>query len=241
MSRPKNTIAQQLGQADVAINNTLADPETLALVAPRGYTADKLARLKDLYDRALAAVKAKEAVKGDKEYATDQLDRAYRAAHLAYQDLAATARRVFHVEPARLTALGLTSDEPHDTAGFIRAAYVLFDNAALPELAPDLAERGYPAAFLAAERGKIVAFDQANQAQEAAKGAAKGGATDQATLLAQLHTDLMAYLDVAEIALRGRADLQTKIGLKITDRKAAARQAVATRAARKAAKMRDEG
>lgn len=42
----------------------------------------------------------------------------------------------------------------------------------------------------------------------------------------------MAYLDAAEIALRGRADLQAKIGLKITDRKA-----VAT----KAAKMKDEG
>ena len=235
MSRPKITIDQQLNQADIAIHNTLADPEIPALVAPRGYTAAKLAALKDLYDRALAAVSVKEAVKGGKEQATDHLDIVYRAAHLAYQDLVTTARRAFHTEPARLTMLGIAGEEPRDTAGFIRAAYVLFDNAALPELAPALAERGYIPEFLAAERAKIAAFDQANQVQEAAKGAAEGGTADQKTLLAQLHTDLMAYLDVAEIALRDRPDLQAKIGIKAPDRKAAARKAAATRAAKKAA------
>jgi hypothetical protein len=133
--------------------------------------------------------------------------------------------------------MGIAGEEPNDTAGFIRAAYVLFDNAALPELAPALAERGYTAEFLAAERAKIAAFDQANQVQEAAKGAAKGGAADQNTLLAQLHAGVMAYLDVAEIALRDRPDLQEKIGIKAPDRKAAARKAAAT----KATKKKDEG
>jgi hypothetical protein len=71
MSRPKTTIAQQLNQADIAINNTLTDPEIPALVGKRGYTAAKLTALKDLYDRALAAVSAKEAVTGSKEQATD--------------------------------------------------------------------------------------------------------------------------------------------------------------------------
>ena len=234
-TKAHSTIAQQLNQADIALHNTLADPEIPGLVGQRGYTAEKLAALQDLYDRTLTAVSAKEAVKGGKEQATDQLAVVYQAAHLAYQDLAATARRAFHIEPARLTMMGIAGEEPNDTAGFIRAGYVLFDNAALPELAPALAERGYTAKFLAAERAKIAAYDQANQVQEAAKGAAKGGAADQNTLLAQLHTGLMAYLDVAEIALRDRPDLQAKIGLKVPDRKAAARKAAATRAAKKTA------
>ena len=236
-TKAHTTTAQQLNQADIAIHNTLTDPEIPALVAKRGYTAEKLTALKDLYDRALAAVSAKEAVKGSKEHATDQLAVVYQAAHLAYQDLVTTARRAFRAEPARLTMLGIAGEEPRDTAGFIRAAYVLFDNAALPELAPALADLGYTVEFLAAERAKIAAFDQANQVQEAAKGAAEGGTTDQKTLLAQLHTDLMAYLDVAEIALRDRLDLQEKIGIKAPDRKAAARKAAATRAAKK----KDEG
>ena len=42
----------------------------------------------------------------------------------------------------------------------------------------------------------------------------------------------MAYLDMAEIALRGRADLQAKIGLKITDRKARLANGIRARLAR---------
>jgi len=60
--------------------------------------------------------------------------------------------------------------EPRDTAGFLQAAYTLFDNAASSGL---LAKFGYEADRITAERAMIAAFDQANQTQEAAKGAAQ--------------------------------------------------------------------
>ena len=183
----------------------------------------------------MAAVNAKSAVEGGKEEATDELAIIYTAAHLAREDLATTARRAFHTQPAFLTMLGLTGEEPRDTAGFIKGSTVLFDNAARPELAAILAENGYTPEFLASEHAKIVAFDRANQVQEAAKGTSEGGTLDQNTLLAQLHTEVMAYLDAAKIALRDRPDLQEKIGIKAPDRKAAAQKAAATKAAKKTA------
>ena len=62
---------------------------------------------------------------------------------------------------------------------------------------------------------KIVAFDQANQAQEAAKGTAEGGTAEQNVLLAQLHQEIVDYRTAAKIALRDRPDLQEKIGIKV--------------------------
>lgn len=94
------------------------------------------------------------------------LTEAEAAARDAYQALAKVARAIFVDDKARLTALGLTGTAPKTTAGFLAAAMALFDNAAA---APSLADYGYDAGRLDTERAKIVAFDLANQAQEAAK------------------------------------------------------------------------
>ena len=52
---------------------------------------------------------------------------------------------------------------PLDTAGFLAAAYTLFDNA---RTLPALADYGYDLPKLQSERTKIAAFDTANQQQE---------------------------------------------------------------------------
>ena len=234
----KKSQADQLNQADVAINNTLASADIKALVAKRGYTVKKLTTLKGLLDQTQVALGVKAAVKGAKELSTDQLEQIYHDAHLAYQDLAKTARRVFAAEQAKLTMLGLDGKEPRATAGFTLAAYRLFDNAALPDLQPALEDDGYTAEFLASERAKIEAFDEGNQVQEAAKGTSEGGTSAQNALLAKLHKAVMDYLAVAKIALRDRPDLQEQLGIKVRNTKtkaqqAAPRKAAATRAAKK--------
>jgi hypothetical protein len=60
-TRPKTKIASQLNAARLAISNTLADAEIQSLVAAYGYTAEKLAAGKQLYDTATAAVNAQTA------------------------------------------------------------------------------------------------------------------------------------------------------------------------------------
>ena len=64
MARPKASTAQQLNAAQLAIANSLADPEIKAAVAQFGYPTAKLNKGKQLYDAALAAVNAQKSGKG---------------------------------------------------------------------------------------------------------------------------------------------------------------------------------
>jgi hypothetical protein len=203
-------IAEQLNNAQVAISNSLAQAEIQALVAGYGYPLTKLNEGKTLLEAAQAAVLTQKAAEGDQQQATEELLEAEKTAHDAYQALAQVARAIFQEDKARLTALGLTGAMPFSTAGFLAAAAVLFDNAST---APALTGYGYTPEKLAAERAKITAYDQANQRQEAAKGAAQQSTREQAAALAELNTWMAQYLKIARVALREKRQLLEKLGV----------------------------
>lgn len=232
-ARPKQTIAQQLNAMQLAITNSLADPEIKAAVAQYGYTTARLNAGKALYTAALTAVNAQKSGKGDQKAATAELIAKEKEAHDAYQAAAKIARAA--LSKADLAVLGLNNRAPRDTAGFIAAAYTLFDNAAAGRL---LADYGYDTDRIAEERAKIEAFDQANQAQEMAKGAAQQATQDQEAALQKMNDWLAQYLKIAKVALRGKKQLLEKIGViarttKTAAQRAAPAKAAATRAAKK--------
>ena len=108
---------------------------------------------------------------------------------------------------------------PKTTAGFLNAAYTLFDNAAKGDIASaanaggELADYGYTKAKLAAERAKIVALDKMNQAQETAKGEAQNAARDQQAALKDLNEWLAMFVKIAKVALRYKKEYLEKIGV----------------------------
>ena len=231
-TRPMKSAAQQLNAAQLAIANSLADPEIKAAVAQFGYTTAKLNKGKALYDAALAAVNAQKSGKGAQKDTTAQLKAALTDARDAYQALAKVARATLSKEEQAKLGLG---KEPRGTAAFIAAGYTLFDNAG--DIAA-LADFGYDAERLAAERAKIEAYDQANQTQEMAKGAAQQATQDQDAALAALSDWVAQYIKIAKVALRGKKQLLEKIGVAARTTKTAAQQAApkkaaATRAAKK--------
>jgi predicted pyridoxine 5'-phosphate oxidase superfamily flavin-nucleotide-binding protein len=233
-TRPVTTTAQQLNAAQLAITNSLADPEIKAAVAQFGYTTAKLNAGKALYDAALTAVNAQKSGKGDQKTATADLKAAEKDARDAYQAAAKVARAT--LDKDGLAKLGLTGKEPRGTAGFIQAGYTLFDNAADSGL---LADFGYDEARIAAERAKIEAFDKANNAQEMAKGAAQQASQEQEAALKAMNDWVAQYLKIAKVALRGKKQLLEKIGVtarttKTAAQRAAPKKAAATRAAKKA-------
>ncbi len=208
MSRPNFSIADQLNAAQLAICNSLADTEIQAAVAGFGFTTAKLNEGKKLYDAALAAVNAQSLASGAQQDATSALETARKSAHDAYQALARVARA--SLPKAGLAALGLEGGEPRGTAGFLAAAYTLFDNAGKQ---PALAGFGYDATRLAAERAKITAYDTANQKQEAAKGAAQQSTRQQDAALQSLAAWVAQYLKIARVALRDKPQLLEKLGV----------------------------
>jgi hypothetical protein len=225
-TKPVTTIPQQLNAAQLAITNSLADPEIKAAVAQFGYTPAKLNAGKKLYDAALAAVNAQRSGKGDQKTATADLKAAEKAARDAYQAAAKVARAT--LDKDGLATLGLTAKEPRDTAGFIQAGYTLFDNAAASGL---LADFGYDAKRIAAERAKIAAFDTANQAQEMTKGAAQQASQNQEAALTKMNEWVAQYLKIAKVALRGKKQSLEKIGVTARTSKTAAQQAAPQKAA----------
>jgi len=218
------TTAQQLNTAQLAIANSLADPEIKAAVAQFGYTTAKLNAGKKLYDVALAAVNAQKSGRGSQKTATADLKAAEKAARDAYQAAAQVARAT--LDKDGLATLGLTGKEPRNTAGFIQAGYTLFDNAADSGLLSDF---GYDETRLAEERAKIEAFDQANQAQEMAKGAAQQATQDQDAALTKMNEWVAQYVKIAKVALRGKKQSLEKIGVTARTTKTTAQRAAPRR------------
>ena len=236
-TRPHHTIASQLNSAQLAISNSLSDPEIQSLVAQFGYPAEKLNAGKTLYDCALAAVNAEKSAAGTQQEATRTLTQAENASHDAYQALAKAARALFAKDKAQLNALGLSGSAPKDTAGFIASAYTLFDNA---RTLPALADYGYDSVKLQSERTKIATYDTANQGQESAKGAAQQATREQDAALQALNNWTSQYLKIARVALRAKSQLLEKIGVlvrtsKTAAQRAAPKKAAAARAAKKSA------
>lgn len=234
MSKLKNTIAGQLNAAQLAISNTLGDVEIQALVTGLGYPTEKMSEGRALYEAAVSAVNAQRAAAGAQQDASAQHDEARGIALDAYQALAKVARAVMLSDKARLTAMGLSGAMPRTTAGFIAAATTLFDNAAG---IAELAAYGYDADHLAAERAKIAAYIEADNRQEAAKGAAQQATREQDEALRALNEWLAQYIKIARVALREKAQLLEKIGVAArTSKTQAQREAPLKAAATRAAK-----
>jgi hypothetical protein len=88
-----------------------------------------------------------------------------------------------------------------------------------------LADFGYDAGRIAAERAKIEAYDQANQTQEMAKGSAQQATQDQDAALAAMSDWVAQYVKIAKVALRSKKQLLEKIDVLARTSKTAAQRA----------------
>ena len=213
-SKLKKSVAELLNRAQLAINNTLNDDQILQRVAAYGYDEAKMLEGRGPHEQAQAAYNAKEAAAGAQGDATEQTVTARKAAYDAYQALAKIAKAIFKKDEPSLTALELRGEMPRATAAFLARAYRLFDNALnVPETASLLEEYRYDLTRLEQERARIVAFDDANQAQEAAKGDAQQATVDQNDAVVLLRDWYGQYIKIARVALRDRRQLLEKMNI----------------------------
>lgn len=230
-TRPHFTIAERLNAAKLAIANSLEEAEIQSLVSGYGYSPAKLGEGKALYEAALAAVSEQVAARGAQQLATSELEQAEIAARDAYQALAKVSRAVFQDDKPRLVALGLDHQMPDSTAGFIVTAFTLFDNAASAPVLPDF---GYDSQRIKAEGAKIVAFEHADEKQEAAKGVAQQATQKSEAALDTLDAWRAKYVKIARVALRVHPQLLEKLGVLARTSKTAAQKEASNK--RRAAK-----
>lgn len=243
-SKPTSSIAAQLNSAQVAISNALADAGMLKMLAEYGFTAAKVKEGQKLYDIARLAVNTHKNLSGTQQDKTASVKKITKNAIDAYQSLAKVARAIWLKDKAKLVTLGLHGKMPKSTAGFITAAYTLFDNAAGAEITSSssatgtLAEYGYTKAKLTSERAKITELDKINQAQESAKGMAQDAARTQDKALRELAEWLARFIKIAKVALRAKPEYLEKLGVlsrsgKTKAQRKAPAKAAATRKAKK--------
>jgi len=123
-TRPVRSIAGQLNSAQLAISNSLSDPEIQSLVAQFGYPAEKTQRRQSpvRLPRWRRWTPRRRRPAGGKNPA-----RCWRkpeeSARDAYQALAKVARAgLSQGQGSVWSALGLNGNMPKDTAGFLAAA-----------------------------------------------------------------------------------------------------------------------
>lgn len=228
MTTKRNTIAQKLHDAQVAINNTINTEVVQSAVTVFGYGPEQMGIGKALHEAAVVAVQLQQVAAGAQQDATARLKEKEKEAMAAYQDLAKVARAVFIQTSSKLVALGLRGRMPRATGAFIQAGYKLFDNSLL---SPELASFGYDVDRLTSERAKIAAYEQADLEQEVAKGAAQHATQSQIMALDTMGAWVTQYLKIARVALRANPQFLEKLGVKARTSKTAAQRAASRRAA----------
>ncbi len=239
-TRPKQSIAQKLNLANVAVSNALSDPQIGKYLSEYGYKTPKLSEGKTRYEAADVSVKLQVAALGEKKEASARQDAAEKRARTAYQDLSQVAKAVFKRDPESLAALGLDHSMPKPLPLFLTMAAALFDNASHTEaIANRLAEFGYPLQKLSEERGKVAELSAAVAAHESASGASQQATFEQNRALDALEFWMSAFVKVAKVALRTQPQLLEKLGIlkrnsKTKAQRGASSKAAATREAKKA-------
>jgi len=239
--RPKNTISDELKRSKVIITNSAGDDEIISYVSQNGYDKPKLAEGQALLDNANAAVSAETAAQGAQEEATDYAEAAKVAAEKAFQALSEVSKAELKGDKGSLSKLGLDHPMPRATADFIAAGNTLFKNASEdPVIKAKIASKGYTDAKLQSEKGKIAAYDDADTAQEAAKGASHDATSRQVAAMKKLNDWVAEYVRIAKVALKDKPNLLQKLGIRVRKTKTAAQRkagqkAAATKAAKKAA------
>ena len=211
-------IANKLERARLILSAAQGDPELAARLAQVGYDAAALQAGQALYEASGGARTAAHAAHGDQLGATETVETLRRRVEANHTTLAQIARTAFAGDADALATLGLAQAagrRSRSQATFLDRARVLYDAAlADPALQAALAQVGYPASRLQAERADVRALEAADVTQEQRKAEAKARVAAQRAALAQLDDWLARFTGLAVPALRDRPDLLGQLGLK---------------------------
>jgi hypothetical protein len=216
-SATQRTIDTLFLNADLAVDGTRKNPEILAaLTAAYNYTTTDLDALDALRTSTRALFLDTLQSRADQQGTTSTLDDAFTTATKACADFALLCREELKGNTAALAALGLTSGRaPRALAAFLTYGDTLFGNAlkATGDVKAIFDKRGYTAARLKTEQGKLAALRAANTAQETAKAKAQNLTPQQRAALDTLTAEVNKLRKYARRALTAKPQLLEAIGV----------------------------
>ena len=209
-----NSIPELLMEANMAIENTLNDPEILAAVTEFGYDEAAVNAGKVLYDNTNQLQQQQLKEYGDQYSATSAFKTKLAEAKSSYMRFVKIARIAFKNDYDVFQKLGLTGARKHSFSGWFAQVEQFYNNALSdPDVMAKFSKFGVTQEKL--EQGKQLALE--TQASDVNKKKEIGEA-QQATLTRDTSADALDdwlgdYKAIAKIALEDKPQLLEKLGI----------------------------
>lgn len=214
MTRPKNSIADRLLAAQLAIDNAISDTEVKTALAEYGYDETRLGEGKTLLDTTNQLQQTQQKEYGDQYEATDVLKQAHKAADKEYMKFVKIARIALKSEHAVTKKLDLDGIRKKTFSGWVGQARQFYLNALGDSIVVEKMA-AYGVTQVKLENGKILLeqAEAANAAQKKEKGEAQQATQERDQAMDNLEEWLSDFIVIARIALEEKPQLLEKLGI----------------------------
>ncbi|MEL6882055.1 MAG: hypothetical protein AAFP09_16130 [Cyanobacteria bacterium J06607_10] len=203
-----------LTEAQVALDNSLNNPDILQAVSDLGYTTPRLREGKKLYNLAAAAQLEQQMEAGGQLTASQTLQDTWATAKKSYIRFVKIARVAFKRSTGVATQLSLSGKRKESLSGWLGQANQFYKSALADKaILTGLKEFGITEQKLKAGLAELQAVEAANLTQEKEKGEAQAATKRRDAAIDELQDWLSDYLAIAKIALEEEPQLLEGLGI----------------------------
>ena len=214
MTRSRLSIADRLAQAQLALDNALANREIAAALAAYGYTPERLREGAALLDNVRALSQRQRSEYVDLFAAKDTLQDVRQQAHDNCMRYVSIARVAFKGQRGTLEALGIAEQRKKRLAPWLAQAQQFYANAlADSAIQSRLAAFGITNEMLLAGQRQVDAVSGAASTRGQRRARAKDATRQRDATLAALDAWMADFRKIARVALRDRPGQLEKLGL----------------------------
>ena len=214
MSHQKNSLADFMQGAHTLIENAIASPELVAVLACYGYDAARLEEGRSLWAIVDGLTKKQVADYGRQYEATQSYEKAWTMAHAAYMKTLKVSRVAFGGDAGAVAALKLYGPRMQTIAGWMDQATTLYANLASDaRLSAGLTRFGYSAAKLEVEKALVEDLRLEIQAQAQKTGDAQSTTAARDVKLRELDTWISDFRTICRVAFYENPQELEKLGV----------------------------
>ncbi|MFO8010266.1 MAG: hypothetical protein R6U89_05565 [Dehalococcoidia bacterium] len=203
----------RLTEAELALENALADPDIQAALAPYGYDEARLQEGKDLFSEGRELAVKQQSEYGQQYGSTESLYNSWEEANKSYMNCLKVARIALRDYTAAEAALMLSGDRKNSFSGWHEQAQTFYGNLlGTPEYLEEMARFGYTQESICAEASLVQAVIEANLEQEARKGLAQDATRSRDDKMDELDQWMSDFKTIAIMALEPDSQTLEKLG-----------------------------
>lgn len=214
MYTTKQTMAERLVSAKLALTNALAEEDVREALKELGFDEARLQAGLDLYHQAEELYQVQKKEYSDQFQATEAVFTAWQEARVVHQKYVTVARLALMGHPGLKNSLGLNEDQAFSISDWLTQAR-LFYTAALksPEIQDKLKEFAVTAEKLQAGLALVDRLESLNSQQEVEKGEAQQASRDRDAAFAALDKFMYAFNQIARLLLTEKPEHLEKLGI----------------------------